>query len=85
MGRVLDELESLGLAQNTVITFMGDHGYQNGQKGEWCKCTLFELSTRVPLIVVVPDSVPAQSSSSGPLAHTQGQGKLSSLPHCTPS
>jgi arylsulfatase A-like enzyme len=27
-GRVLDKLESTGLSANTIITFIGDHGYQ---------------------------------------------------------
>lgn len=34
LGRVLDELQRLKLDSNTAITFIGDHGYQNGQKGE---------------------------------------------------
>ena len=34
-----------------------DHGYQNGQKGEWAKINNFELATRIPLYVVVPPSL----------------------------
>jgi arylsulfatase A-like enzyme len=40
-GRVLDKLESTGLADSTIVTFIGDHGYQNGEKGEWCKSNNF--------------------------------------------
>lgn len=54
LGRVLDELARLSLDASTVVTFLGDHGYQNGQKGEWCKSTLTELATRVPMYVVPP-------------------------------
>ena len=37
LGRVLDELEESGLANETVIAFWGDHGYQLGELGEWGK------------------------------------------------
>jgi arylsulfatase A-like enzyme len=55
VGRVLAELDRLGLRQNTIITFVADHGYQLGEKGKWSKAgSLFEMGTRVPLIVSVP-------------------------------
>ena len=57
LGRVLDSLESTGLDKNTIITFIGDHGYQNGEKGQWCKTTTFELAMRIPMFVVAPDSL----------------------------
>jgi arylsulfatase A-like enzyme len=55
VGRVVAELDKLGLRQNTVIVFWGDHGYHLGEKGKWSKHgSLFEVGTRVPLIVVAP-------------------------------
>lgn len=54
VGLVLDELERLGLAESTVVAFMGDHGYQLGEMNIWHKMTNFELGTRVPLIIRVP-------------------------------
>ena len=54
IGRVLKELENLGLASNTVISFWGDHGWQLGEHAEWTKHTNFELSTHAPFMVSAP-------------------------------
>ena len=54
IGLLLDQLEQLGLTENTIISFIGDHGWQLGEHGEWCKQTNFELSTHAPLLVSVP-------------------------------
>jgi iduronate 2-sulfatase len=55
VGRVIAELDKLGLRENTIITFVADHGYQLGEKGKWSKAgSLFEMGTRVPMLMVVP-------------------------------
>lgn len=55
IGRVLDELDRLGLRDSTIVVFVADHGYQLGERGKWSKAgSLFELGTRVPLLVHVP-------------------------------
>ncbi|MFA5858564.1 MAG: sulfatase [Elusimicrobiota bacterium] len=54
VGRLMKEIEDLKLENDTIIILWGDHGWQLGEHGLWCKHTNFELATRVPLILRVP-------------------------------
>jgi iduronate 2-sulfatase len=54
VGRVLDELERLGLRENTIIVLWGDHGWKLGEHGSWCKHTNVENDANAPLLISVP-------------------------------
>jgi len=51
---LLDELERLGVADRTIIVLWGDHGWQLGEHGFWCKHTNFEVASRAPLLIAAP-------------------------------
>jgi iduronate 2-sulfatase len=61
IGRVLDALASLGLADKTCVVIMGDHGYHLFDHHSFGKSTNFENATRVPLIVRWPGAQQAGS------------------------
>ena len=54
LGRLLDELERLGLRDETVVVFTSDHGDHLGEHDFWLKGNLHEEVTHVPLIVSAP-------------------------------
>lgn len=54
VGQLLDELERLGLKNDTAIVLFGDHGFHLGEQGLWAKANNYELSTRAPLILSFP-------------------------------
>ena len=54
IGRVLAELDRLGLSKNTIVILWGDHGWKLGEHDAWGKHTNVENDTNAPLILSVP-------------------------------
>ena len=54
VGRLLEALDRNGQRGNTIVILWGDHGWQLGDHGLWCKHTNFEVAARVPLILSAP-------------------------------
>ncbi len=54
VGRLLNALDNSPNANNTIIVLWSDHGFHIGEKMHWEKRSLWEESTRVPLIFSIP-------------------------------
>jgi len=63
LGKVLDALEKSGVADNTIITFVGDHGYHLGEHTLWGKTSNFEYDARVPFMIARADGTNAGSKT----------------------
>ena len=64
VGKVLKQLDALGLTENTIVILMGDHGYALGEHGLWCKHSTFDVATKTPLIIRAPN-MPANQTVEG--------------------
>jgi iduronate 2-sulfatase len=54
IGRVLEQLETLGLEENTIVVLWGDHGFHLGDLGIWTKHTNYEQANRIPIMIAGP-------------------------------
>ena len=54
IGKVLDELDRLNLANNTIVVLWGDHGFHLGDLGIWTKHTNYEEANRIPILISAP-------------------------------
>lgn len=58
MGRLLETLDTVGIAEDTVVVYLSDHGEQMGAHGLWGKNAFYEESMRVPLLMRWPAEIP---------------------------
>lgn len=61
VGIVLEGLQKSRYADNTIVVLWSDHGFHLGEKQHWAKRTLWEESTRVPLLISGPDIEPGKT------------------------
>ena len=62
VGKILESLNNTSAANNTIVVLWSDHGFHLGEKLRWAKRTLWEETTRVPLIIAGPGIHPSNCS-----------------------
>jgi arylsulfatase A-like enzyme len=67
IGRVLDALDASPFRDNTIVVLLGDHGWNLGEKHHWRKFSLWEESTRSPLIWSAPGVTKPGTTSKRPV------------------
>ena len=67
IGRVLDALDQSQYADNTIVIVTSDHGFHMGEKNQFMKRTVWEESTRVPLIIRMPNGRKKGKESNHPV------------------
>ena len=65
VGRVLDALEANGLAENTLVLYLGDNGFLLGEHGLIDKRNAYEESIRIPMLAWAPGTIQPGSTVSG--------------------
>lgn len=55
IGRLMQALDEAGIRDNTIVIIWSDHGWHLGDMGIWGKATNYEIATRVPLMISVPN------------------------------
>lgn len=70
IGRVLGRLDALGIAEDTLVMMISDHGEQMGAHGLFQKSCMYEEALRVPLLVRGPGLVSAGRRIVAPVSHT---------------
>ena len=63
IGKIIQSLDRLQLADNTIIVLWGDHGWQLGEHGMWNKHSCFETSMHAPLFISAPGINPGSRTS----------------------
>ncbi len=79
VGRLLDTLDELKLADRTLVLYFTDHGDMASEKGCWLKSVMFDASARVPLIFRMPGVIPAGRKTSEIINHVDLFPTIASL------
>ena len=64
IGLIVNEINSCGLGENTIIVVWGDHGWHLGDQQVWGKHTIFENALKSALIIKIPKNYKSKSISS---------------------
>ncbi len=70
VGRLLAELDRLGLRENTIVVLWGDHGWHLGEQALWCKHTNFENATRNAMMIRAPGRHASPGAATDALVET---------------
>ncbi|MGB0371163.1 MAG: sulfatase-like hydrolase/transferase [Opitutales bacterium] len=68
VGKILDKLDTLGIAENTLIIFTADHGEMLGDHGMNSKVMFYEGAVHIPLLMRFPQEVSAGTVVSDPVS-----------------
>ncbi|MCH2178061.1 MAG: sulfatase [Mariniblastus sp.] len=68
IGKILDTLDRTGLRDNTIVILTSDHGWGMGEKDYLYKNSLWQESTRIPLIIRSPGTSQAGAFSTQPVS-----------------
>lgn len=68
VGRLIEALDGSRHAGNTIVILWSDHGMHIGEKQHWEKFTLWEESTRVPLVIVAPGTTKGAARCAQPVS-----------------
>lgn len=79
VGLLLDELQRLGMDENTVIVFASDHGEMLGEHGQWSKRILLEWASRIPFLIRYPKNEAAGTRVAEPVSLLDLMPTLSSI------
>ncbi|TNJ42400.1 sulfatase [Tamlana fucoidanivorans] len=55
IGKMIEALDEAGVRDNTIIILWSDHGWHLGDMGIWGKATNYEIATRVPMMIWIPN------------------------------
>ena len=83
VGKILDQLQARGLADNTLVIFTSDHGLARGSHGLLGKQNVYEHSLKVPMILRGP-GITAGGRSTSPIYNFELYKTIAELALATP-